>query len=115
MAKHKQEVRHRFRSSVFSRDKYRCKVCGRQWRAKDADPKLQRIDAHHITDRNLMPNVGYVPENGITVCQNPCHRQVEQFHLTGIAMPGLHPEDLYPLVHSSLSQAERASEKLSPP
>lgn len=101
-----------FRRSVFERDRYTCRVCGKQWSPTDADPADHRINAHHITDRSSMPNGGYVPENGITVCEDPCHLRVERFHLEGHADPGLHPDDLYAKIGSSYEGARRASEAL---
>jgi len=50
----KKEIRNNFRNEVFARDRYKCKCCG-------FEPKLDfgdGIDAHHITDRNEMPEGG---------------------------------------------------------
>lgn len=70
-----------------------------------------QLDAHHITDRNLMPNGGYVIENGISLC--PAHHELaEIFHSTGAAHPGFSPEDLYKLIGSSYDQAVKACERL---
>ena len=49
----KQAIRAAFREVVFTRDGYRCRVCG------SADSEL---DAHHISDRTTMPGGGYVKE-----------------------------------------------------
>jgi len=112
----KQQTRTTFRESVFRRDGYICQVCGRQWRPEDADPSLGRMNAHHITDRNEMPNGGYVPENGITVCDGPtsCHMRVEQWHITKGASveKGLYPDDLYNKIGSSHEEAVEASGRL---
>jgi len=113
MSIRKRDVRRKFREGVFKRDRHTCQVCGKQWSPADSEPSLKRINAHHITDRTLMPNGGYVPANGITVCEDPCHLRVEQFHLTGEVEDGLAPTDLYTLVGSSHGQAIRASERLS--
>ncbi|MCA9662995.1 MAG: HNH endonuclease, partial [Myxococcales bacterium] len=67
--------------------------------------------AHHITDRNAMPNGGYVAENGIALCP-ACHEKAERFHATGHALAGFHPDDLYRIVGSSREKAERASRRL---
>jgi hypothetical protein len=67
--KKKYLIRQKFKESVFKRDNNTCQVCGH----KD---NTDFFDAHHITDRNDMPNGGYVAENGITVCNNgddSCH------------------------------------------
>lgn len=98
--KHKQLVRQAFREAVFKRDGYACVFC----KSKD------NLDAHHITDRNEMPNGGYVKENGITVCPR-CHLQCEQFHINkgGDWVEGKHPADLYELIGSSYEEALRCS------
>lgn len=100
--KKKQLVRQVFRQKVFWRDDDKCKVC-----------KADAVDAHHITDRTLMPNGGYVKENGISLCSE-CHIKAEKFHITGGAewIEGMHPDDLYRLIGSSKEKAIEASEKL---
>ena len=57
MSKKKKLIREQFRDAVFKRDDYKCQHCG-----EDVGPVLanQYLDAHHITDRNEMPNGGYV-------------------------------------------------------
>jgi len=64
-----------------------------------------------VTDRNIMPNGGYVPQNGISLCPQ-CHEWAEEFHSTGTARFGFSPEDLYKLIGSSYDQAVRAAERL---
>ncbi|MDB5309068.1 MAG: hypothetical protein JWO38_3270 [Gemmataceae bacterium] len=59
-----------------------------------------------------MPNGGYVPENGITLCDDGCHRRAEVFHQTREAEPGYAPADLYRLIGSSHEDALAASERL---
>jgi hypothetical protein len=48
------------------------------------------------------------------VCEDPCHIQVEQFHISGGEFweAGLHPNDLYQKIGSSKERALRASERL---
>lgn len=99
----KKEIRAKFREVVFSRDKNKCRVCGK------ADTPL---DAHHITDRNEMPNGGYVLENGISLCSN-CHILAEKYHETGVAVPGYSPEDLYSRIGSSKDLAIESSKSIS--
>ena len=101
--KTKQQIRDEFRQSVFKRDNYRCKCCN----------ETGDLDAHHITDRHLMPNGGYVKENGISLCPK-CHLLAEKFHMTNGKEwePHMHPNDLYELIHSSQELAEKISEKL---
>lgn len=59
-------TRDEFRESVFSRDSYKCVVCG-----------APAADAHHILERRLWPNGGYFIDNGVSVCE-PCHLKAEQ-------------------------------------
>ncbi len=107
----KKTIRARFRRAVFTRDRHRCRVCGRQWSEADADPSLHRLNAHHITDRSEMPGGGYVAENGITVCEQPCHPRVERFHASGGLdwEEGLHPDDLYARIGSTHDTAVAVS------
>lgn len=70
------------------------------------------LDAHHITDRNLMPNGGYVKENGISVCPS-CHEKAEVFHSTGTSVTGFSPDDLYKMIGSSYEKAVEASKRLA--
>jgi len=101
----KKMIRERFRTEVFARDKNRCRVCG----------VLEvPLDAHHITDRNQMPNGGYVKENGIALCNQPggCHEKAEVFHSTGKSLPGFSPKELYALIGSSLDKAAESSKRL---
>lgn len=106
MSAEKKKIRANFRDAVFERDGRKCKGCG--W-AIFQDGVV--LDAHHITDRNLMPNGGYVKENGISLCP-ACHQKAEVFHSTGSALPGWAPDDLYKMIGSSYDQAVKASEKL---
>jgi hypothetical protein len=89
--KHK-EWRKKFSINVFTRDDFKCKICGRK----------DRLDAHHITDRHEMPNGGYVIENGITLCSEH-HLQAEQYHISGNikGVEGMYPNDLYRMIDSS--------------
>lgn len=105
MSVEKKRVRARFREAVFARDGYRCRVCGQ------VGPNGVGLDAHHITDRNLLPKGGYVAENGISLCA-PCHEKAEVFHRTGTALPGWAPDDLYARVGSSPSAALAAAKRL---
>jgi hypothetical protein len=95
--KSKKFIRAAFRDAVFMRDAFRCQMCDNV-----------AIDAHHITNRNEMPNGGYVPQNGISLCFD-CHIKAEQFHSTGISYPGYSPEDLYAKIGSSKELAEKKS------
>ncbi len=128
----KKDIRKNFRDSVFKRDNYCCKWCGRGPYTFSAE---EHLDAHHITNKNKMLKGGYVKENGITLCKKPaglmfidgeyglpdieleldsCHMKAEKFHITnGIEHEiGMHPNDLYKLIDSSLEKAIQESEKL---
>ena len=121
----KKRVRGAFRAAVLGRDRYRCVMCrkpGTDRQGGDGHKpfhpdvpgdQLVPLDAHHITDRNQMPNGGYVPENGITLCDDGCHRLAEVFHQTGIPHPGFSPADLYALIGSSPETARKASLELA--
>ena len=97
-------VREEFRRNVFAQDGDKCRICD----------STENLAAHHITDRNEMPNGGYVPENGITLCPE-CHKKAELFHETGGRTwhDGFHPDDLYRLIGSSKEAAYLASKRLS--
>ncbi len=95
MSEKKKQIRKQFRETVFERDDHRCVTCGYN--------KVEDLSAHHITDRNEMPDGGYVPENGITLCDTLCHTFAER------AWPGFTPDDLYKLIGSSKEEAEKAS------
>lgn len=104
----KKAIRKMFRDACYKRDGFRCAMCPFK---SDKDNAEKELDAHHITDRNQMPNGGYVKENGISLCAD-CHMKAEEFHSTGKAHPGYAPEDLYKAIASTLEKAIEASEKL---
>jgi len=117
----KSDIRKNFKTDVFERDKYSCRVCGHVYGPERADSCL---DSHHILDRNseeFNGTGGYVKENGISLCKNPinpdlqsCHLRAEKFHISGGEKwePGLHPDDLYKIIGSTKELAIQASEKL---
>lgn len=109
MGANKKLIRKAFRDACYKRDKYSCVMCGMKSSSEKAEEEL---DAHHITDRNLMPNGGYVKENGISLCAE-CHQKAEVFHSTGTPVEGYSVEDLYIKINSSYELAVKASEKLS--
>jgi 5-methylcytosine-specific restriction endonuclease McrA len=119
MSKKKRAAREAFRDAVFRRDKYLCQgadCVGKPTpREHDGPTKVtaHTLDAHHITDRTLMPNGGYVPENGISLCA-ACHQKAERFHESGGKEHErwYHPDDLYRTIGSSKVAAEEASKRL---
>jgi len=106
----KKDIRRNFRDSVFKRDKYACVMCGKK---SSPEKIMEEMDCHHVMDRSDMPNQGYTPLNGITLCKDTCHLNAEYFHIYGKPLPGWSPEDLYKKIGSSLDLAIEASEKLS--
>lgn len=74
MSAKKKNIRDKFRSDVFGRDGYQCRVCSRD----------HGLDAHHVTDRKEIPDGGYVKENGISLC-DACHLKAELWHSSGHA------------------------------
>jgi 5-methylcytosine-specific restriction endonuclease McrA len=100
--KTKKLIRKIFRDSVFLRDDFKCVYCNDK----------HNLVAHHITDRNEMPNGGYVKENGITLCPT-CHIKAETFHNSQGIMweENMHPMDLYKKIHSSYEKAYKQSLK----
>lgn len=117
MSAAKKRVRQQFRDAVFRRDSHRCRACGV---SSDGVRKAlgltitgdTLLDAHHITDRNMMPAGGYVPKNGITLCPQ-CHQKAEAFHDTGTSVEGYAPDDLYRMIGSSQFEALEASQRLN--
>lgn len=107
----KKTIRAKFRIAVFTRDDFKCLKCG------TFCDNLDDLDAHHIIDRNKMPNGGYVLENGISLCSE-CHIKAEaQYKYIELAIPcpnyeGYLPDDLYKLIGSSEEIAVKASERL---
>jgi len=63
--------RKQFRQNVFSRDNNKCIV---PWCDSEAD------DAHHIIERELWKDGGYIKDNGASVC-NKHHRYAETNHI----------------------------------
>lgn len=104
----KKAVRKMFRDACYKRDGFRCAKCPFK---SSMDKAEEELDAHHITDRSLMPNGGYVKENGISLCTD-CHIKAEVFHSTGVAHPDYAPEDLYKAINSTYEKAVEASKKL---
>lgn len=103
MSKSKKKlVRKRFRDACYKRDSYKCVCCG--FYAGEARAQ-ELLDAHHITNRNYMPNGGYVKENGISLCEL-CHIKAEAED------PGFEPRVLYQKIRSTFLEALRASEEL---
>jgi len=94
MSKRKREIRNKFRLSVFERDNYKCRKCDHEW--EELDP----LDAHHIIDRNEMPDGGYILSNGISLCER-CHLKAEKYHQTSGEewVEGFHPDELSKLVN----------------
>ena len=108
MSSEKKAIRKAFRDVCYKRDKFCCAMCGFKSSKDNAEKEL---DAHHVTDRNLLPNGGYVKENGISLCAE-CHQKAEVFHSTGTAVEGYALDDLYKKINSSYELALKASKEL---
>jgi len=108
--KTKKQIRNNFRYAVFSRDKYRCVKCGFM---SSPEKAKEELDAHHIMDRSIMLEGGYVKENGITLCKK-CHVFAEDWHNSGekLFKKGYHPNDLYKAIGSSFELACQKSKEL---
>ena len=61
----KSSPRDAFREGVFARDRHRCVVC-----------RAPAVDAHHLIERRLFPDGGYVLDNGVSLC-GAHHREAE--------------------------------------
>jgi hypothetical protein len=84
-----------FRETVFTRDQYKCVVCGKE-----------ALDAHHIMERRLWSDGGYYLDNGVSLCEQ-CHIRAEMTvitceqlrHLAGIKKvilpPHLYDDNIY--------------------
>jgi hypothetical protein len=81
MSLKKKQIRTQWRLAVFERDFCQCKKCHPKATRKPQAFCYGDFDAHHIVDRNEMPNGGYILSNGITLC-HPCHLKAEKFHQT---------------------------------
>lgn len=107
----KQDIRKTFKDEVIKRDGCKCLGCDFVFKKAHAE---EFLDAHHIIDRNEMPNGGYVKENGISLCKAKCHLKAEKFHMTGGLEweEGFHPDDLFKKINSSKELATAKSEEL---
>lgn len=97
MKANKKKIREMFREECLKRDKFKCCFCD----IKD------NLDVHHITDRHLFENGGYVKSNGISLCSKH-HLEAEQYHISnGVNfVQGMHPNDLYKRINSSFEKAK---------
>jgi 5-methylcytosine-specific restriction endonuclease McrA len=103
MSAKKKSIRKDFRDAVFKRDGYKCKTCG----YKPIGVIEEELDAHHICDRHNMPNGGYVPKNGVSLCKvnKNCHLKAEKQE------PGYEPGTLYTMIGSSYEEAVSQSKE----
>jgi len=103
-------LRKLFREACLKRDNYQCVMCGY---TPEKDKIEEELSVHHITDRKILPNDGYTPFNGISLCCK-CHEKAEVFHESeGMNfVEGFKIEDLYLKIGSSLKQAVEESGKL---
>ncbi len=57
-----------WREKVFKRDNYTCQQCGSK----------KELEAHHIKEQSLYPELIYEVENGLTLCHE-CHKKTENY------------------------------------
>lgn len=98
MSLKKKQFRKAIREQVFARDKFRCRKC--DVTSQSLATRGEKLDAHHIIDRNEMENGGYTLSNLISLCPI-CHEKAEQYHCTGKMkwFRGFHPNDLIKIIN----------------
>jgi len=103
MSLEKKNARKNFNGICKKRDHYRCLMCRTQ---------IGDITVHHIMDRHLFKNGGYVKENGITLC-DACHLKAEWYHQSEGKRwhLGYHPANLFEKIGSSYLAAIEADEE----
>ncbi len=103
MSAKKKIIRQKFRDAVFKRDQNKCVIC----------KQTEQLEVHHITDRTLMPNGGYVKENGISLCHSHLEIAEEHHHTNGERCEdGFKPAQLYNKIGSNYDKALEASKRL---
>ncbi len=105
MSQNKKNIRKYFRDTCFKRDKYSCVMCSFKSSKEKASEEL---NCYHITNPKSMPDGGYIPLNGITLCLS-CHIKSEKFHETGVFNPGYSVSELYVAISSSYQEAFEVS------
>lgn len=83
--------RDQFRAAVKLRDNYCCVICGKK------ESNECNIDAHHILERRLWANGGYIINNGVSLCHDhhilaeqtilSCNELREAAGITTIVLP----------------------------
>lgn len=103
--KHIKECRDKFRTIVFKRDNYTCKIC----KQKRAD-FLRFLFPHRIMTDFILPKYGYVKENGISLCPK-CHDNATScVDIGGKQIQGFSPDELYQQIQSSYDLALKSSD-----
>ena len=67
--KHGNALDREWRTAIFKRDNYTCRVC---------KVKGKRLEAHHIKPYSEYPRLRYVLSNGRTLCKD-CHKRTKTF------------------------------------
>jgi 5-methylcytosine-specific restriction endonuclease McrA len=118
MSRAKKALRDKLRDAVCRRAQWRCEVCG---------ISADKLDPHHITPRELMPNQGMVLSNIIGLCPD-CHEIAEDVIDIGTGdsdvwsatdfgheserLARYSASNLYKLIGSSYERALKDSERL---
>lgn len=99
----KKEIRQKFRDDCHRRDKYTCITCEFRSVLTKAEHEL---DVHHIINKNLLSNGGYVKENRISLC-SVCHLKVEEYYSSGTAAVGFSIEKLLDLINPLMKKLRK--------
>jgi len=97
--------RKEFNEACLKRDKHKCVFC-------DKGDKPEKLDVHHITNRHNMPNGGYAPSNGITLCSSHHLLAEEWLQNREWVLSVYSSKELYEKIGSSYEKALQDSENL---
>ena len=105
----KKAVRQAFRDAVFKRAGYRCQGPGCRFVSSQKKAE-EELDSHHITERFIFPNGGYIAANGIALCPS-CHLKAEEVLQGKANHKGFFQRDLYSIIDSSFDKAREADKE----
>lgn len=105
MSKQKKLIREQLRNEVMKRSGYKCEIC------KVIPRAPAPLEAHHIINRNNLPNQGMTKWNIINLCSS-CHQKAEAFLNSAIIDTKYSPNNLFRIIKSTPEKALKESEKL---